>query len=36
VAPEHFLAACVLGVVSVMENFHENISAAGWDKAPFD
>jgi hypothetical protein len=35
-APEHFLAACVLGVMGVMENFHENISAAECVKAPFD
>jgi hypothetical protein len=33
-APEHFLAACVLGVVGVVEDFHENIFAVGWDKAP--
>jgi hypothetical protein len=35
-APEHFLAACMLGVVGVVEDFHGNISAAGWDKAPCD
>jgi hypothetical protein len=33
-APEHFLSACVLGVVGVVEDFHENIFAVGWDKAP--
>ena len=35
-APEHFLAACVLGVVGVVEDFHGDFYAAGWDKAPCD